>query len=56
MSRSPQTTFNTPGGRWAAASRASSTAEDGVVSAGLSTVVFPAAIAGAIFHAAIISG
>ncbi len=36
--------------------RARSTAEEGVVSAGLSTVVLPAAIAGAIFHTAIISG
>ena len=36
--------------------RARRTAEEGVVSAGLSTVVFPAAIAGTIFQAAIISG
>lgn len=56
VSRSPQTTLRTPGGRCAEAIRASSADEDGVVSAGLSTVVLPAAIAGAIFHAAIISG
>ncbi|MCW7987839.1 hypothetical protein XF35_21905 [Streptomyces platensis subsp. clarensis] len=56
VSRSPQTTFNTPGGRCSAAIRASSEAEDGVVSAGFRTVVLPAASAGATFHAAIISG
>lgn len=56
VSRSPQTMLSTPGGRCSAAIRASRADEEGVVSAGLSTVVFPAAIAGAIFHAAIIKG
>ena len=56
VSRSPQTTLNTPGGRNSAAISASSRVETGVVSDGLSTTVLPAASAGAIFHTAIISG
>ena len=55
---SPVTTFNTPGGSIPAsviisAMRAVVT---GVVSLGFKTVVFPAAIAGAYFHTAIIIG
>ena len=56
VSRSPQTTLNTPGGRNSAAISASSSVLTGVVSEGLSTTVFPAAIAGANFHTAIIIG
>ena len=56
VSRSPQTTLNTPAGRNSAATSASSRVEAGVVSDGLSTTVLPAASAGAIFHTAIISG
>jgi histidinol dehydrogenase len=56
VSRSPQTTLNTPGGRCSAISSAIMSAVTGVVSAGLSTMVFPAARAGAHFHTAIISG
>ena len=56
LSRSPHTTLHTPGGRNSAASSASITDVAGVVSAGFSTTVFPAASAGAIFHTAIISG
>ena len=49
--------FTTPGGRSASwIISASSSAVSGVVSAGLSTTVFPVASAGAIFHAAISSG
>ena len=56
MSRSPQTTLSTPGGRNSAAISASSSVDTGVVSDGLSTTVLPAASAGAIFQTAIISG
>ena len=54
---SPVTMFTTPGGSsaWRTTSQKSS-AESGVVSAGLSTTVFPAASAGASFHASISSG
>ncbi len=49
--------FTTPGGRSASwITCASRSAVSGVVSAGLSTTVFPVASAGAIFHAAISSG
>src|SRR3954471_16624058 len=54
--RSPQTTLNTPGGRMSANSSAMYTALAGVVSDGLSTIVLPAASAGANFHTAIIIG
>ena len=56
VSRSPQTTLSTPGGRNSAAISASRSVVTGVVSDGLSTTVLPAAIAGAIFQTAIISG
>ena len=56
VSRSPQTTLNTPGGRNSAAISASSVVLAGVVSLGLSTTVLPAAIAGANFQTAIIIG
>jgi hypothetical protein len=56
VSASPQITLSTPGGRNSAAISASSSVETGVVSEGLSTTVFPAASAGAIFQMAIISG
>ena len=52
----PQITFSTPAGRNSAAISASSSVDTGVVSDGLSTTVFPAAMAGAIFQIAIISG
>ncbi len=52
----PQTTLNTPLGRMSATMRASSRLLRGVCSLGLSTTVLPAASAGAIFQAAIISG
>jgi hypothetical protein len=55
-SRSPQSTLNTPGGKNSAAISAISRVDTGVVSDGLSTTVLPAAMAGAIFHTAIISG
>jgi hypothetical protein len=56
VSRSPQITLKTPGGRnWAAIS-ASSEVVAGVVSDGLSTTVLPAAMAGANFQTAIIIG
>jgi hypothetical protein len=57
VSPAPVTMFTTPGG--SSASRitsARSSAVSGVVSAGFSTVVFPAASAGASFHAAIRRG
>ena len=49
--------FTTPGGRsaWRQTS-AKSSADSGVVDAGLSTTVLPAASAGAIFQASISSG
>ena len=54
---SPVTMLTTPGGSsaWRRTSQKSS-AVSGVVSAGLSTTVFPAASAGATFHASISSG
>ena len=57
MSPAPVSTLTTPGGRPACwQTSASTSAVSGVVSAGLSTTVLPAASAGAIFHAAISSG
>ena len=56
VSRSPQMTLNTPGGRNSAAISASRVVLAGVVSLGLSTTVLPAAMAGANFHTAIIIG
>ena len=56
VSRSPQMTLKTPGGKNSAAISASSSVETGVVSDGLSTTVLPAASAGPIFQTAIISG
>ena len=54
---SPVTMFTTPGGSsaWRSTS-ANRSAVSGVVSAGFSTTVLPAASAGAIFHASISSG
>ena len=52
----PVTTFSTPFGRISAASSASLRVVIGVVSAGFSTTVFPAASAGPNFQMAIISG
>jgi hypothetical protein len=52
----PVITLSTPLGRNSAASSASLTVVTGVVSAGLSTIVHPAASAGPIFQTAIISG
>jgi len=52
----PKMTFSTPTGRCSAAICASTAPVIGVCSDGLSTTVFPAASAGPIFHAAIISG
>ena len=56
MSRSPQTTLSTPGGTNSLISSAISSVEYGVVSDGLSTMVLPAASAGAHFQTAIIIG
>ena len=56
VSRSPQITLNTPGGRNSAIVSAISSVETGVVSDGLSTIVLPAARAGAHFQTAIIIG
>ena len=56
VSRSPQITLNTPGGRNSAAISASSGVVAGVVSLGLRTTALPAAIAGANFQTAIIIG
>ncbi len=56
VSRSPQTTLNTPAGKNSAAISASSVVLAGVVSLGFSTTVLPAASAGANFHTAIIIG
>ena len=56
VSRSPQITLNTPAGRNSLISSASSRVDTGVVSEGLSTMVFPAASAGPNFHTAIIIG
>ncbi len=52
----PVITFRTPGGRISAAYSASLSVVSGVVSAGFSTIEFPAASAGPIFQTAIISG
>ena len=56
VSRSPQITLSTPGGRNSAHSSAIIVEVAGVVSLGLSTTVLPAARAGAIFHDIIASG
>ena len=56
VSRSPQTTLNTPAGRNSLIISAINNVEAGVVSDGFSTTVFPAAIAGAHFQTAIIIG
>ena len=57
VSPAPVITFTAPGGSSAAwITSASNSAVSGVVSAGLSTVVFPVASAGASFHAAISIG
>ena len=56
VSRSPQTTLRTPGGRNSWAISASSVDDAGVVSDGFSTTVLPAARAGAIFQIIINSG
>jgi len=56
VSRSPQITLNTPGGRNSPISSAISSVVTGVVSDGLRTMVFPAASAGAHFQTAIIIG
>ena len=56
-SRAPVTMFTAPGGRSASSMIfARRSAVSGVVSAGLSTQVLPAASAGASFHAAMSSG
>jgi len=53
----PVTTFTTPSGMPASeAAWANSSAVSGVISAGLSTMVLPAAMAGRIFQPAICSG
>ena len=53
----PTTTLTTPSGIPASVHAcANSSAVSGVISAGLSTIVLPAAIAGRIFQAAICSG
>ena len=54
--RSPVTTLSTPAGRNSAATSASLSVASGVVSDGLSTTVLPAAIAGATFQTAMLSG
>ena len=56
MSRSPQSTLNTPGGKNSPAISAISAVLTGVVSLGLSTTQLPAASAGAYFQTAIIIG
>ena len=57
MSDGPGTMFTTPGGRSACMhTSAKRSAVSGVVDAGLSTTVLPAASAGAIFQASISSG
>ena len=52
----PVMMFSTPFGKISAATWASISVVSGVCSLGLMTTVLPAASAGAIFHAAIISG
>ena len=54
--RSPVITLTTPAGTNSAMTSASSSVDCGVVSDGFSTVVLPAAIAGAIFQTAMLSG
>ena len=56
VSRSPQITLKTPFGRNSDITSAINTVDAGVVSLGFKTTVFPAAIAGAHFHTAIIIG
>ncbi|MNY46909.1 hypothetical protein D3C86_1821340 [compost metagenome] len=56
VSPRPVTTLTTPSGRMSASRRASFSAVKGVCSDGLKTTVLPPAIAGASFHAIIISG
>ncbi len=56
VSRSPQTTLKTPGGKNSPAISAISELDTGVVSDGLSTTQLPAASAGANFQTAIIIG
>jgi hypothetical protein len=52
----PCTTFSTPGGSTSAARLANRAADRGVFSAGLSTTVFPVAMAGTTFQTACHSG
>jgi hypothetical protein len=56
VSRSPVMTLRAPAGRNSDAISARSRVVSGVVSLGLSTMVLPAARAGAIFHTAMSSG
>jgi hypothetical protein len=56
VSRSPQMTLNTPGGKNSAAISANNVVVAGVVSDGFNTMALPAANAGANFHTAIIMG
>ena len=56
VSRSPQMTLKTPGGKNSAAISARSVVVAGVVSDGFNTMALPAANAGANFHTAIIMG
>ncbi len=56
VSRSPQTTLKTPGGRNSWHSSANRVVDAGVVSLGLRTTVLPAARAGATFQIIISSG
>ena len=56
VSRSPQTTLHTPGGKNSCIFSTIQYDEAGVVSDGLSTTVLPAASAGANFQTAIIIG
>ena len=56
VSRSPQSTLNTPAGRISPMISASSRVDIGVVSEGFRTTVLPAAMAGANFQTAIIAG
>jgi hypothetical protein len=56
VARPPVITLSTPAGRNSAATSASSRVDEGVVSEGFSTTVFPAAMAGANFHVAMFSG
>jgi hypothetical protein len=53
---SPSTTLSTPSGRIPFVREASTSVDSGVVSLGFSTIVLPAASAGAIFQIAIIRG